>query len=258
MRYTNPPYDGQEDIPSSDEIREAFARFVPVDTGEEWYNVAYLKNDEPKRFVTNIKMNLQRAGYDVDKVFNSQRELLHHLKTNTDQLDFFRAVLLDFYRFTECRMEIHTIDVRHAKTIAALFKWQSGQILNTEVNTFLSAGDVDFLLVVEDKDNRPRVDDECRYMYTVYKSVEDTLRLALTDELGIHIDHLTQFLSSTRPTRPWRTEAIANMIKQRIAHVIRCIEYVGDRPLISSDLAKVMGRLRWVVDRVEQIVGIRT
>ena len=257
MKYVNRPFEGK-DIPSSDEIKDAFERFISIDTGAEWYNMDYIKNETPKQFIANAKMNLEMAGYDVNDVFLNQRGLLEHLKSNLDRVDFFRSILLNFYMFTECVMEIFTIDVRHARTLSALYKWQAGETIEVTVNSFFTLDDKTYFFVVENKANGPRDDEDCKYLYTVYKSVENVLQRALSDEFDFRVDHLTNFMSSTTPKRPWSRDDIANMIQMRIDHVARCIEYTGDKRIISTQLKVVMNRLRLVIDRIDRIMGVFT
>ena len=257
MSYINYPFHGR-DIPSSDEIEESFEGFISIDTGGKWYNMNYMKNEAPKRFIENAKMNLELAGYNVDTVFNDQRGLLEHLKSSPGRVEFFRSILLDFYKFTECPMEISTIDIRHARTLSALYKWQTGEAIEVRVNSFFSLDDKEYFFVVENKANGSMDDEDCRYMYNVYKSVENVLQLALSDEFDIRVDHLSNFMASTTPKRPWRLDEIASMIKMRIDHVTKCIEYTGDNRIISTQLKVVMNRLRKVIDRMDRINGIFT
>lgn len=254
MSYIN-PYMGK-DIPSSEEIRDVFEGFISISTGSEWYNMDYIKNEEPKRFIESARMNLEKAGYNIDLVFKNRKDLLEYLKANTDRVDFFRLILLDFYRFTQCPMDIFTVDIRHATALIALYKWNTGETVEVRVNSFFTLDYKNYFFVVENDANGSRNDEDCQYLYKVYKSVENAFKDAVSEEFNIRVDHLTQFMASSMPKKPWRRDGISNMIKMRIDHVAKCIEYTGDRRIISTTLFEAMNQLRIVIDRMDQIMGV--
>lgn len=225
-------------------IHAKLKKFVGVDALliSDWYDrdthePSYIKQKEAKACIREIWTKLASNGYDPDEVFSGLFNFWKHFKTNPESVPFFNEVLLDFYKFLWCPMDVtwNIMEKTDALLLYHLMIWECGDFPFNSPAPYRSfwVNDI-YFLVVED--------------FSAGDKYKETA-LYLGNHLGVKINDLVGFVGSCKPLGQdpnWISSFLDTVLRQTISRA-QDATYTGPL-LIDERLASIIYKLFHALD----------